>query len=172
MNRVTAIVRKLAIASCAATLGMGIGIAGAHGMARLLNPGDCLVEDGAFTSSNGGCTDNASGLTYSASRFDMTGSVGIGYSGATAYCDGLVEGGQSDWRVPTLDEMQGLSTHGGGNHLNISGPNSLGRWTSTKRGSTQAYAIVIGTNQVFLNGLNSGWDVVCVRPQVFSKKGK
>lgn len=48
------------------------------------------------------------------------------------YCHDLVESGYSDWRMPTLAEIQSLSTNGGGTGLQET---AFTYWTSTRSGT-------------------------------------
>jgi hypothetical protein len=86
-------------------LGLAVAILGVAALAFAANPppGACLTNDAAWTTANGGCQDQTSGLVWSSLR-----NRSLMYNGPWAYavtdCDNLVEGGYSDWRLPTLNE--------------------------------------------------------------------
>ena len=102
-----------------------------------LPPGNCLVNDSNFYTSEGGCKDAASGLVWSktstsslhvgetlwdssyggsgtietsdygrSNEFDeSTGFSCVQDTTASSYCHSLSEGGYTDWRTPTLNEL-------------------------------------------------------------------
>jgi len=108
MNRATTL-RKLAIAASALMLGFGIGRAGAHGAARLLNPGDCRVNDSLFTTAGGGCVDLQTNRAWSRGSWDTAGHLSFSYY--KSWCAGMAQGGYTDWRMPTVTELQTLANH-------------------------------------------------------------
>ena len=83
------------------------------GMRFTGNPGDCVApDDSSFASLDGGCKDLATGRVWSGQP-DTQWSL----ESANSYCISLVEGGQSDWRLPTVDELRAVYGHGGLTHL-------------------------------------------------------
>jgi hypothetical protein len=99
------------------------------------------------------------------------------YSPAKSYCSNLVEGGQTDWRMPTRDELKTAAANGAGTHVDAfwvksgdGGANyeaDFNKWSSTTlKGGKFAYAVQLGSGAE-----SSGWatngsswtDVVCVR---------
>ena len=49
------------------------------------------------------CTDSESTLTWSAKSADQ-----MNWENAGSYCENLTEGGYTDWRLPTIDELRTL----------------------------------------------------------------
>jgi hypothetical protein len=157
------------------TIAGAIVIAGLNvGAARYTDPGACLADDAAFTSTNGGCRDNASGLTWSAAAYTETSQYRT-WDSAMSYCSNLVEGSQSDWRAPTKTELEALVAHNGYGHVNnadplnppaIRPPTSM--WSSTIKGKPYAWAVILGpvdypyTKEALVTK-TSGADVICVR---------
>ncbi len=56
---------------------------------------------------DGTVSDNATGLMWQQS--DAQNSARYTWQGTINYCTGLVLGGRSDWRLPTLDELQSIA---------------------------------------------------------------
>lgn len=77
----------------------------------------CLIDDGGWVTADGGCTDVTTGLVWSLAA---PGSVDWNY--AQNYGANLVEGGYSDWRMPTEAELQGAWANGAPTHLAYPGP--------------------------------------------------
>ncbi len=71
-------------------------------------PGSCNLDDPYFSTTSQGCRDLRTNRTWSAMVGNMT------YrSSASSYCNNLVEGGASDWRLPTRSELQTMLSNGG-----------------------------------------------------------
>lgn len=120
-------------------------------------PGACAVDDAAFTTRQGGCQDQASNLVWS-SRFVGT----VNWANATTWCGNLVEGGFSDWRVPTLAELQAVDATGAATHLNNITVNGQPFWSSTAKGN-KAWSYAFGTNASGLYPKTSLFFLYCVR---------
>lgn len=108
MNRTT-LLRKLTITACAAVLGLTIGQAGARTAARLLNPGDCRLNDSLFATADGGCKDLQTNRTWSRGSWDTAGHLTFSYY--KNWCADMTQGGYTDWRMPTVTEVQTLAAH-------------------------------------------------------------
>jgi hypothetical protein len=135
-------------------------------LAGMSGPADCLLNDSAFTTAQGGCLDLATGLVWGASSLSFEGAAALSnWQGAMAYCDTLVEGGFSDWFLPTRNQALEVVAHGSATHLNLgtSGPGFLW-WTSTTKGGQRAWAVDLWDGvrvQDILNG--SSVPYMCVR---------
>src|SRR5262245_58711088 len=106
-------------------------------------PGACEVNDTAFTTREGGCQDQATNLVWSAITPNAR-----NWSSAVSYCSNLVEGGYSDWRLPTLAELVTVDQNGAATHL--ADPQDLmwwnfHFWSSSTRGN-RAWAHNFFTN--------------------------
>lgn len=122
----------------------------------------CLVDGGNFVSRSGGCEDLLTGKVWSTGYMDNNGRSPTTWSGAGSYCNNLVEGGQSDWRLPTEAELIKVATDGAAGHVNAN--DSAFHWSSTTRGSQYAWTVRLDTAATFLTLKTSGEDAVCVRP--------
>lgn len=144
-------------------------------IAYAINP--CKIENAAkFVTAGGGCKDVKTGRVWSrnADSPERTSSMWT-FTPAKDYCANLVEGGMSDWRMPTRDEMKAVSANGAGAYLDAftvpnGPPNQFDfyKWSSTTiQGGKYAYVIQLGSG---LEG-SKGWatngqswtDVICVR---------
>ncbi len=100
------------------TANLGMRFAGA--------PGDCVVpDDSSFASVDGGCKDLTTGRVWSLQR---DGSAS--WADQSTYCNNLSEGGQTDWRMPTIAELQAVYTDGALGHLAIV-QRHVYNWSST-----------------------------------------
>jgi len=152
----------------------GLAVTGALslnlGMRFAGNPGDCVVpNDSSFASLDGGCKDLATGRVWS---YQPTTNWEI--AGAKNYCTNLVEGGQSDWRMATIAELQAVVADGGYAHLALT--SSANGWpgynwsSTTAKGNTDYYAIRFSDGDVAIRGTKPGskngyWALptICVR---------
>ncbi|MEN8135820.1 MAG: DUF1566 domain-containing protein [Thermodesulfobacteriota bacterium] len=84
----------------------------------LINPQSCSLNGDGTT------TDNVTGLMWQSSDdgiaynwYQATGTTDTAYnpSGATDVCDSLNTGGYTDWRLPTVKELQLIADYGRGN---------------------------------------------------------
>ena len=124
----------------------------------------CLADGGGWASTDGGCRD-PNGVVWSQGALEKTG-VYHTASGAGPYCINLVEGEQSDWRLPSKDEMQAAAAAGAGSHLNLSSIYDLPRWSSTTRGKNYRWVVNLGTGTATAAWTGNGTGfapVVCVR---------
>lgn len=118
---------------------------------------DCVVNDSAFTTNQGGCQDQATNLVWILAAY---GSGDWAY--ANNLCNNLVLAGFSNWRLPTLAEMQSADAHGAISHVNMSTGN-LYYWSSGTRGN-KAWAHNFYSNSDLLTLKSSHLDMLCVRP--------
>ncbi len=96
---------------------------------------------------NGTVTDNATGLVW---QDDAVGST-MDWASAGGYCEDLTLGGQTDWRLPTVEELKTLVDYG-----KVSAPliddttfqyvASNGYWSSTTVASVPSFAWVVVFN--------------------------
>src|SRR5437867_2555256 len=102
---------KSFLAGCLIVAGLTMNL----GMRFAGDPGDCIVpDDAAFASVDGGCKDLATGRVWS-----LQPDTNWSFDNASKYCGDLVEGGQTDWRMPTIDELKAVYAHGGSSHLRL-----------------------------------------------------
>lgn len=121
-------------------------------------PGACVVNDASFTTREGGCQDQAGNLVWSSRQIGTW-----TWANTATWCGNLVEGGFSDWRVPTLAELQAVDTHGAAAHLHDITVNGQYFWSSTARGN-RAWAHAFGTHADGLFIKTSFFYLYCVRP--------
>ena len=82
----------------------------------VLDPG-CLQDDTSFATVGGGCMDLATGLVWSTGP-DL-GWVYYTKAEIIEHCSSLDEGGYSDWRAATRDELLTVANHGAKNHVKL-----------------------------------------------------
>jgi hypothetical protein len=105
----------------AAVLGVAAtNIANPSGACALEEPGWATVTSLDGTSSD--CQDQATGLVWSSSAIGRTGH-GWSYDYAVTGCSNLEEGGFSNWRLPTIQEIQAAAGHGAITHVSITWTN-------------------------------------------------
>jgi hypothetical protein len=78
----------------------------------------------------GGWTDPATGLTW----IQRDNGSDVNWDQAKAYCSNLRLGGYSDWRLPTIDELQGIYDPNAGD-MHVKGNLKLScnaQWSSTQ----------------------------------------
>lgn len=140
-------------------------------------PGACVSEDSNWATLDGGCKDlQSGGLVWSASAYAQTGQLTT-YVTAQDYCSASTEGGYTDWRVPTLAELQMAQQHGAFTHINLLANGGIFdsvKW-STDRDNSKKYAYLLRFSDGFvlktlikvkLIGGGTGWsthDTMCVR---------
>ena len=124
------------------------------------NPGDCAVEGAGWTSTNGGCQD-PTGRVWAASRMGQGGPQAT-YSASKTYCSNLVEGGYSDWRLPSKAEFQNAVANSAAAHLNLP-DQGWGRWLSETKGKQWGYFGVFQDGTIHQTLQTSTLDVMCVR---------
>jgi hypothetical protein len=133
-------------------------------------PGDCLVEDANWMSVDGGCKDMTTGRVWSAAYSAEYHEIWPNFYEAQTICSDLVEGGYSDWRTPTLDELKAGYANGATGHINDGSP-SGGKWSSTygSKSKKTAYYFIFESGIFWATGIYdprvgySRHDVICVR---------
>ena len=93
----------------------------------------------------------------------------IDWDSAEAYCENLTQG-YSDWRLPTIDELEALHDPGVDSHYKIRSNFTLTDccpWSSTKEGSGRAshFDFTLGSPQHFPLEFSLGGRALCVRSQ-------
>lgn len=91
---------------------------------------DCLVNDGAFATVPSGCKDLATRLVWSTEDCCPSFALNV------ARCEALEEGGFTDWRVPTLAELEAAYLNGAPTHFEYccTGTN-IEHWSDRKTGN-------------------------------------
>ena len=142
-------------------------------------PAACLVNDANFSSADGGCKDLSSGIVWSPDMRGINGGYNAGYTSAYAQldaCDRWLNnhpngGGHTDWRLPTLAEVQAALANGLNSHLDFfnNGGATLDdgafRWTSCQakqKGRFYSYVIRY-TDGNFRLSTSGTAQVICVR---------
>jgi Protein of unknown function (DUF1566) len=127
-------------------------------------PGACLKIDSTFNTVDGGCKDLQAGSIWSGK-----GSCCIAYDAAVSYCGSLAEGGFTDWRMPSVEELQALiaknpwsTSLSSFEYVDLWGP-SFGIWSNKKKGQ---WAWVVNSTsgdagKTWIEG--SQLAVICVR---------
>jgi Novel STAND NTPase 1/Protein of unknown function (DUF1566) len=92
----------------------------------------------------------------------------IDWNDANEYAKRLRLGGHSDWRLPTIDELEKLYDPKGGNRYNIRKPFRLSNWlvwSSTEKGSDSAWSFYFngGRRSSFRMVGSLGYRALCVR---------
>jgi len=77
-------------------------------------PGACRANDDAAFATDGGCKDLVAGRVWS-----RVAAGTLSQPNAVSYCYGLEEAGQSDWRLPTAQELSDLDAHGGATRIKL-----------------------------------------------------
>ena len=129
------------------------------------NRGDCVLNDAAFNSEGGGCKDLATGRVWS----HQDGSNNS-YEYGQNWCGNLTEGGQTDWRLPTIDELTTVHSNGAWNHL-VFEHGYAHTWSSSKANKQgDYYALRFSDGNVAIRGTKrgskNGWWLlpnICVR---------
>jgi hypothetical protein len=129
--------------------------------------------DGSTSSS---CKDNnPGGLLWSSSANGRTGYNDY-YAGAVTGCENLVEAGYSDWRLPTIKEIQAAATHRAFAHVSVSydvwnipsqtWTTFTGKiiWASNVKGKTGYWVNLDDGTYSAMDIRRSNTDYRCVRP--------
>ena len=86
----------------------------------------CFQVGENWIDAGGGCQDVATGLVWSQSTQDVGWGVGT-YGPVVTWVDNLTQGGYTDWRMPTKNELLELAGHGGRHNVT---PNTYNIWSS------------------------------------------
>jgi hypothetical protein len=123
----------------------------------------CIQPDDAnFASIGGGCTDLATGNVWSIPVLYATGAFAT-QGGGVYYCDHLVEGGQSDWRLPNIAELQTVGADDGWSYLDLDGVGQYYWSTNLSKNKKTAYAYSFLDGNAYLLTLRSAANAICVR---------
>lgn len=117
-------------------------------------PGACQREDAAFSTADGGCRDNQTGLVFSRRLPDSK------QRRAVSRCRELVESGFDDWRLPGVPELRSMALHGGASHLSSG---SGARLWSKKRTEDEGFTVKMTTGAKRLSARDVKRGVYCVR---------
>ena len=88
----------------------------------------CLVNDSDFATTEGGCKDLDTGLVWSPDFRGIPGATngdGIPASGSPDFCERILDsypagnGGYTDWRIPTVAEVEEAIANGLKSHLDF-----------------------------------------------------
>lgn len=143
-----------------------------------LSHGQCRLEDGSFSSADGGCKDETTGLVWSP---DLR---ALGYPSPTnylsdawcnTYLNNSINGnGYTDWRGPSFGELEAALANGLYTHLDYFLDGSPGDdvyyWTTCEKARTKKkryeghYVIRHSDGDVQVSRLNENY-LVCVRGQ-------
>lgn len=116
----------------------------------------CVVVDEAFATGNGGCQDLATGLVWSRVSCCWY------WEYATQNCEDTEEGGFTDWRLPTIAELEDAHANGAPTHFEYENANSV-YWSSNRQGQ-RAWL-----NFLMTSGISVKWNIgtftkwACVR---------
>jgi hypothetical protein len=175
----------------------GTGVTSATFSAKVgAYPNTCLVDDGAFSTAEGGCKASSNHLVWSApaigtmgwpeavwdsslsgnasadgndggrtNDYDSGSSTTLTDTSLSNYCHDLIEGGKSDWRLPTQNELSGLYGAGAGSPVHFGFPGmATWFWTSTRSSATNAGVFSLASGSSSTSALpGNAWRVLCVR---------
>jgi hypothetical protein len=148
--------------------------------ASTLAPAACLVNDPDFASTGGGCKDLDTGLVWSPDLRAFGPAPGgspylVPQPQIQTACNNRLNnspngGGYTDWRAPTLGEVQEALANGLNSHLNFflngSPDDGLYRWTrcsaGKKRGAQYSYTIRYSDGDVQPKAFDA-LPLICVR---------
>ncbi len=138
-----------------------LGVA-ALGLAQTseLPPGACKIEDAGWATADGGCKDLVANKVWSSNYYD-TMKISATWDQATNWCNAKVEGGYSDWRLPSPEEITVAAQHNAAPHLNTTYYYSV--WTDKPRGQ-KAFVGNLKDGSIWLAGKLSWYSAFCVRP--------
>jgi hypothetical protein len=138
----------------------------------------CAVNDANFTTADGGCKDLTTGLVWSS---DVLGLAGVGSptssNGSPTVCNYYFgatpeAGGFTDWRPPSVGEVQAALANGLASHLDFyyaagnQPDDGKHRYTSCNapkiRGATPKYVIRYSDGSIISSGFDS-YQSICVR---------
>jgi hypothetical protein len=127
---------------------------------------DCASEGNGFTSEQGGCYNANQDLVWSDDNVAAGINATANYSQANNYCLNLVEGGFSDWRLPTAAEFTQVALDNGADYLDYGYFATNLRWTSTfgtGANRRRVRAVSLETGGSSLVSQSSSLFVICVR---------
>jgi hypothetical protein len=118
----------------------------------------CALEDGVtWASEDGGCKDLITGLVWSTPNMGNPGAWSQG--AAEQLVNDSSEGGHSDWRLPTVAEMQTVAANGASTHFStafacVTNPDgTFARWSSERQGKKHyATNVCNGSTDLYWSG--------------------
>lgn len=134
--------------------------------------GSCRSDSEQFGGLSGGCLQKSSGRIFSKVITSSPSSVQsnrLSRASAASACDDLVEGGFSDWELPTATDLMEAAKDGAFDTFNLGDPRYYWYWSSTPSGlSTDTGTAVRLSDGLAKVGyplhLNYNLSVLCVRP--------
>ncbi|MEW5849803.1 MAG: trypsin-like serine protease [Myxococcota bacterium] len=119
-------------------------------------PGSCAGDDDArFSTHWGGCRDRANNLVWARLASART------RTAAVQYCDQLIQGGHSDWRLPTRAELTALAQHGGRTHISNVGTSYY--WSRSLASDGRGITVRISDGNAAGTSRTAERRVLCVR---------
>jgi hypothetical protein len=140
----------------------------------------CLVNDSDFNTAGGGCKDLDTGLVWSPDLRALGASnLGVSSANPNSECDLFLNqkpangGGFTDWRAPTVGEIESALANGLDSHLdyflNGSPSDFVYRWTNCKtkiKGVPYRYKVRYSDGDTVAHNMRIGSDgnhLICVR---------
>lgn len=117
-------------------------------------PGACQREDGPFSTADGGCRDDQTGLIFSARQPRLQ------QKSAVRRCKNLIEGGFSDWRLPSPSSLQRMAQNDGRDYLKSGSSAKL--WSKKSKGA-EATSVKMSTGEKTLESRGKKRRFYCVR---------
>ncbi|BCS95552.1 hypothetical protein DSLASN_11840 [Desulfoluna limicola] len=105
---------------------------------RAVHDGPIVQEDPFEAPVNGTVKEKATGLTW-----QTTPQPADTYANALSFCDGLVLGGMSDWRLPSEADLKGLLSYSDEERTTVFGPSTADHWTSALSPVNALYAMTV-----------------------------
>ena len=127
--------------------------------------GSAQIATGQDPTAGDGWKDSATGLIWA---IKDNGSD-VNWTAARDYCDNLTLGGQSDWRLPTIDELETVYDRNQSKKYKAKGPIELGDasvWSGTSNNSGEVWNFYFtygGRSLTRASGHSSYGRALCVR---------
>ena len=167
--------RRVWIGKVGASVLLAVALSASIGAAKrgpMVSAGCYSTANPNFATVPEGCKDLVTGKVWSVNAYGQAGQH-INWSQSVSYCNGLVEGGVSDWRAPSLAELRDLNAHGGYGSVSIVSPVDgqymppTSEWSTDTRGQRAWNEVIAPPSYSWPKELLalkvSNLDVVCVR---------